>query len=329
MSKSQRSTYKSHETKSLILDRLAAGNFVSGDELGTELAMSRMAISKHIVQLRALGVEIFSVKGKGYRLDEPLTLLNKAMILSHYPRLNKYPLLLAPIVDSTNDIVKHHMSELANGTSVAAECQLQGRGRQGRSWISPYASSLSTSTYWCFTAGYQAISGLSLAVGVAVIRTLQTFKVNDISVKWPNDVYIRKKKVAGVLIEIEGQFDSDCHCIIGVGINVNLPADTSGITQAWTDIQHEINHRVDRNYLLACYLNHLMTVLEQFSKDGLSGFIDEWNQYNLYQNKSVTLQLGTGSVRGVCLGIDDQGALLMNVEGVVKRYHGGEIRIEH
>lgn len=317
------------DLQSKILALLSNGQFISGCEIGNRLSVSRMTVSKHIKQLNMLGLEIFSVKGKGYRLKNPLCLLNVDSVVAHDPSLSQINLSLIPIVNSTNDVLKSQLATAQNGYSVVAECQRQGRGRQGRSWISPYGASLYVSTYWKFQRGYQSISGLSLAIGVAVIRTLHSFAITDVGVKWPNDIYVSGRKISGVLIELEGQFDSDCDCIIGVGINVELPNNVEGITQAWTDIVSETNKVVDRNHLLAIYIRHLLDVLHTFNEGGLGSLLAEWNACNIYQDKMITLLLGTREVEGICRGIDIQGALLLEYGGAIQRFHGGEIRIKH
>jgi BirA family transcriptional regulator, biotin operon repressor / biotin---[acetyl-CoA-carboxylase] ligase len=310
-----------------ILNALADGRFHSGELLGDSLGISRAAISKHIKSLNDLGLEIYSVTGKGYKLASALTLLDGAKIKKY--RLQKQPptLEVMHVIDSTNAYLKSKLSELENGHACIAEAQTAGRGRHGRSWVSPYGASLYLSLYWSFPGGYQAVSGLSLAVGVAVAQALKDIGVDKVQLKWPNDIYLDNKKLAGVLIEVEGQMGASCECVIGIGLNIDMPTEQGEIDQPWTDIKRGSGVTVDRNHLCAVLLDRLDTCLRQFETTGLSSFKETWSELDLYRDRQIKLLLGQQTIVGSCKGINDIGALLVESNGVLKAYFGGEISV--
>ena len=322
-----------HETRSNLLKALACGAFISGTELGEICGVSRTAIAKHIEGLKELGINVYSVKGKGYKLSSPLSLLDKKEILSnidllHNAQTPSLDLSVLTQIDSTNTYLKQHLSQLQSGHSVIAESQTAGRGRHGRKWVSPFASSIYLSMYWRFGTGYQALSGLSLVIGLAVVDTLTQIGILNAQLKWPNDVYVNMQKIAGVLIEVEGAVGDAAHCIIGIGLNVQLPDDISEIDQSFTDIQSQLGiPLVDRNKLTAILLNNMYRIIRTFEAEGLTPFIHRWESLNVFANKNVKLVTGNQSIEGICLGIDTEGALRMQVNDLQQTFHGGEISV--
>ena len=312
-----------------LLRILADGKFHSGTELGEHFAISRAAIGKHINALQDLGIDIYSVKGKGYRVAKPLSLLDSQVIDAYYHDLTGQPsahCAVLPVVDSTNTYLKDRIVHLHTGNACVAEAQTAGRGRHGRQWYSPFASNIYLSMYWCFNGGYQTIAGLSLVVGVAVADVLDDFGVQGIGLKWPNDVYINMAKVAGILVEVEGTVADEVHTIIGLGLNVDLP-DHLDLGQAYASAQHHVQDPIERNVLIANLLAKLHHYLTIFSEKGLQPFQERWERLNVYNHKPVKLILGKESVTGICMGINEQGALLVQIHGEIKAYHGGEISV--
>lgn len=317
----------SEAIRSQIIVRLASGHFCSGEVLGEELGISRAAISGHVKTLIALGLDIFSVTGKGYRLASPIQLLDRTKITAYRSEDNTTLLEVLNVIDSTNQYLKDKLAELDNGHACIAEAQTAGRGRHGRVWVSPFGASLYLSMYWSFAGGYQAVGGLSLAVGVAVVSALNKVGVTDVRLKWPNDIYAQGKKLAGVLIEAEGQMGGVCECVLGVGLNVALPVNTTGIDQAWIDLAQLSDHSLDRNRLAAYLLEELQAALEKFEEFGLEPFVKRWRDLDVYCDQPIKLIMGQKVVHGICRGIDNNGALLLETEGVRRAYHGGEISV--
>lgn len=314
-------------SRTLLLQRLADGQFHSGEVLGNELGLSRASISKHVKALTELGLDIFSVTGKGYRLAKPLTLLSHKEIARNLLSNNVAQVDVLNIIDSTNQYVKDAKGPRANGYVCIAEAQTAGRGRHGRTWVSPYGASIYMSMFWSFQGGHQAISGLSLVVGIAIVKALKELGVEDVKLKWPNDVYLQGKKLAGVLVEVEGQLGAACDCVIGLGLNIDLPSKNLAIDQPWTDLVKGSGINVDRNVLAATLINQLMSCLAEFERSGLAQYVSEWNALDFFHQKPVKLLMGEKQINGTAVGINADGALLLNREGNVEAFHGGEISV--
>lgn len=313
-----------------LLKTLQNGEFHSGEHLASTFELSRSAISNHIKALGEFGVEIYSVKGRGYKLANPIELLSQTQISHHLKKSSKSKAKLIQvenIVTSTNDIVKEQMHLADSGFCCLAEAQSAGRGRRGRTWVSPYASSLYVSMLWRFSSGYQAMAGLSLMIGVIVTDTLIELGIAQCQLKWPNDIYYNNQKLAGILVEVEGQVGASTSAIIGIGVNIHLPNNVDGIDQAFTDLHSISEKKIERNRFAAALIHNLWQALPLFEKEGMQPFILRWQQADLYKDKLVKLLSGDNVTVGVSRGIDDTGALLLENEGVVQAFHGGEISV--
>ncbi|MGR8981617.1 MAG: bifunctional biotin--[acetyl-CoA-carboxylase] ligase/biotin operon repressor BirA [Gammaproteobacteria bacterium] len=315
-----------------LLTILADGEFHSGTVLGDCLGISRAAVWKQLSFLSDLGLRYFSVSGKGYRLNKPLDLLDDVKIveyLGYDARALISTLEIHDQIDSTNT----YLTELAHHSAPSgyvcfAERQTAGRGRRGRHWVSPYGNNIYLSLLWRFQQGPAAISGLSLAVGVAVIRALKQQSVEEVGLKWPNDIYSQGKKLGGILIEVSGENEGPCAAVIGVGLNLYLPESEAGeITQAWTDLSKVgAGTRILRNELAGKLLNHLIAVLAEFENVGMSAYLEEWRRYDCLYGKPANVFLGQHSVAGVVEGIDEKGFLLMRLaDGKIQVFASGEV----
>ncbi|GAA6186902.1 bifunctional biotin--[acetyl-CoA-carboxylase] ligase/biotin operon repressor BirA [Aliiglaciecola sp. NS0011-25] len=314
-------------SRTLILQRLADGQFHSGEVLGQELGLSRAAVSKHIKGLCELGLDIFRVTGKGYRLAKSLTLLEHRKIAQLLPQVMQSQINVQNVIDSTNQFIRDMNVKPSNGYVCLAEAQTAGRGRRGRTWVSPYGSSIYMSMFWSFAGGYQAINGLSLVIGIAVVKALQTLSVKGAMLKWPNDVYLQDKKLAGILVEVEGQMGAACDCILGVGLNIDLPKKALNIDQPWTDLVQATGLTIDRNVLAATLIDELTKALTIFETQGLRPFISQWAELDYFYDKPVKLMIGNQCVYGKVKGIDNDGALLLEKDGKIETFHGGEISV--
>lgn len=315
------------DIKTHIVTQLASGNFCSGEALGEQLGISRSAVSKHIKSLLELGLDIFSVTGKGYKLAAPMQLLARDLIGKHCQQFTIKQLEVLNVIDSTNQYLKDNKGKLISGHACVAEAQTAGRGRRGRKWVSPYGASLYLSMYWQFAGGYQSIGGLSLAVGVALCEALKKAGYDDIQLKWPNDIYAQGKKLAGVLVEVEGQMGGACDCIIGIGLNMSLPAQVAEIDQPWVDLARLSSLPVDRNKITALLLDELMKALNSFDQHGLEPFVERWRALDIYCNQVISLIIGSKSITGIGRGINSTGALLLQVDDKLQAFSGGEISV--
>ena len=310
-----------------LLSILNDNTFHSGETLGVTLGISSAEISNHIKVLNTLGLDILSVRGKGYCLSQRLMLLNTQKIREQLDSTHSADVEVLNVIGSTNQYLKDKSIDVENGHTCLAEAQTAGRGRHGRKWVSPYAASLYLSMHWSFSGGYSVLGGLSLAIGVAIVDALNQCGVQGIQLKWPNDIYAQGKKLAGVLIEVEGQIGSNCKAIIGVGLNVALPKNVQIIDQPWIDLAQLTDPLINRNFLAGTLINELARSLTLFERDGLKPFISKWRALDIYANKAVKLIIGTQSITGINQGIDENGAILLETEQGVKAYHGGEISV--
>ncbi|MBH0036628.1 bifunctional biotin--[acetyl-CoA-carboxylase] ligase/biotin operon repressor BirA [Pseudoalteromonas sp. NZS71_1] len=318
--------------KLAILNALNQGGFVSGQGLGEKLGISRAAVSKHIKTLQEMGLDIFKVTGKGYCLNSQVGLLNKTQIDQHYKALgaNTADVEVHPIIDSTNSELMRRIqakTALESGTVIVAEMQQAGRGRRGRVWQSPFGANLYYSYFWRLDDGLQAAMGVSIAVGLAVYDAIKALYQIDVELKWPNDIYINKQKLAGVLVELDGQPQGPCQLVIGIGINLQMPESFSQhIDQAWTDLNQH-TQRLDKNQLVASLTYHLEQRLVQYRQTGLQDMYEQWNSLNAFAGDYVELNTGHRSWRGICEGIDPQGGIRIRQDGEVKSYYGGEVSL--
>ncbi|RRQ22440.1 bifunctional biotin--[acetyl-CoA-carboxylase] ligase/biotin operon repressor BirA [Thiohalobacter thiocyanaticus] len=311
---------------------LADGRFHSGQRLAETLGVSRTAIWKQTRRLAELGLQVQSVRGRGYRLSQPLELLSSQAITEALEpqvadRLG--PLHILAQIDSTNDFLAARLADpAAQGAVCLAEYQHRGRGRRGREWRSPFGRNLYLSLLWRFPCGPAAMQGLSLAVGTALIAALEQIGLQGAGLKWPNDILVDGSKLAGILIDMSGEAGGPTAAVIGVGINVAMPADAgSGIGQAWTDLRTQLDETVSRNRLAAGVLNHLVTAVREYEQTGLAGFQPAWQRHDLAHNRAVTVHLPQGEVAGQARGIDESGALIVEIEGRERRFSSGEISL--
>ncbi|MFQ3237510.1 MAG: BirA family biotin operon repressor/biotin-[acetyl-CoA-carboxylase] ligase [Paraglaciecola sp.] len=318
---------QSNHIKTHLVTQLASGEFCSGEALGKQLDISRSAVSKHIRSLLELGLDIFSVTGKGYKLATPIQLLAVDLIDKHCRQFHTQQLEVLNVINSTNQYLKEKKTGLTNGQACVAEAQTAGRGRRGRKWVSPYGASLYLSMYWQFAGGYQSIGGLSLAVGVSLSEALKKAGYDDIQLKWPNDIYAQGKKLAGVLIEVEGQIGGACECIIGIGLNISLPAKVEQIDQPWIDLTKLNGPPVDRNKICALILDEVTKDLNLFEQQGLSPFVQKWRAVDAYRDQAISLSIGNRTIAGIGRGIDETGAILLQVDGKLHAYSGGEVSV--
>lgn len=313
-----------------ILELLSDGRFLSGEALGQQLGVSRAAIWKQLQLIRQSGVEIHAVSGKGYRLPNPLELLNEDVIRSHLTARSLNDLSRIEIhheIDSTNEYLRIKAIEgIDSGALCLAEFQHQGKGRRGRAWVSPFAQNIYSSLLWRIDEGLSALAGISLVVGVAVLRALHCIGIKTAGLKWPNDILADGRKLAGILLESAGESNGPCYVIIGVGINVRMPTVAGAdIDQPWIDLEDLVEHKVSRNYLTAILINQLIQALQEFKVSGISEFIQEWREHDVLMNKKVEFVVHNEVLTGKIVGIDEQGALLMMVAGELRHFVSGEI----
>ncbi|MCP5195631.1 MAG: biotin--[acetyl-CoA-carboxylase] ligase [Gammaproteobacteria bacterium] len=235
-----------------------------------------------------------------------------------------------PVLDSTNRyLLTEALTKSPSGAICLAEQQTAGRGRQGRSWLTPFAASLAFSLLWRFAVHPAALSGLSLATGIAVARALRNLGVTEIGLKWPNDLWWRARKLGGILLE-SGGTSGDFYVVAGIGVNVALPRDEAAlIDQPWVDLQEILGSEpISRNRLAATLISELIETFLRFQQGGFADLAADWADFDQVQGRQVSLHLPHVTLSGVARGVDATGALLLEtVNGEVKPCIGGEISL--
>jgi BirA family biotin operon repressor/biotin-[acetyl-CoA-carboxylase] ligase len=310
---------------------LSDGAFHSGQDLASEFQLSRASIFNVLGQAEAMGLTVHAVRGRGYRIPGPVDWLDDAAVAGHLGTLSRaFDVRILDSVDSTNTaLMAAAMSGAADGTVLCAEHQVAGKGRRGRPWHAVLGGSLTFSVLWRFDNGLQSLAGLSLAVGLAVARTINRHSRHPARLKWPNDILVDYRKLAGILVEVQGDMDGAAFAVVGIGLNIHLSeAQRDAVDQAVVDLA-EMGVTVGRNRLLADCLQELHAVLSVFRQHGFAALRADWMALDAYADKTVALMLPDArSVHGMAAGVDETGAfLLRDQQASLHAYSGGEISL--
>jgi BirA family biotin operon repressor/biotin-[acetyl-CoA-carboxylase] ligase len=326
-----------------LLQRLIAGP-VSGDTLARENGETRAAVWKRIEGLREAGVAIEARAGRGYALAQPLDLLDAdAIVLAmpHAARAQLAGLEVAWSIDSTSSELLRREAPRDGVAVLLAERQTDGRGRRGRSWASPLAANLYLSLARRFDGGLARLGGLSLVAGVAAAEALRALGLGDVRLKWPNDLVVEGdppgsnqgqalRKLGGLLVEGSGEHAGPVRAVIGLGLNVRMPAAHGGaIDQPWIDLATLApGHLPSRNTVAAALLAALLPALAQFDRDGLPAFLPRHGELDALAGRAIVLHGGDGDRTGTALGLAADGALRVRlVDGQVRAFHAGEVSV--
>lgn len=307
-----------------VLSLLNDGEFHSGESLGEALGISRAAVWKRVEQLEhEQGLTINRVRGKGYQSAEKDFLLNQNLLLEHIG----IPVVVHAELDSTNAEVVRQLKQQLAPFLVLAEKQTAGRGRRGRAWVSPLAQNLYFSLAWPLQRNLAQLEGLSLVVGVALLRTLKILGIDGVGLKWPNDVLYNNAKLSGILLELIGDPADRCHVVIGIGINVNMLQKEQDISQDWTSLKSIAGKSINRNQLAICLYKNLQECLELHAQQGFAAFKSEWENAHCWQGQQGVISTVAKQVAGTILGVDATGALRLLVNGQEQVFSGGEISL--
>jgi BirA family biotin operon repressor/biotin-[acetyl-CoA-carboxylase] ligase len=315
-----------------LLRRLADGRFHSGEALAQALGVSRAAVWKQLKQLQNLpGIQIHAVRGRGYRLAQPLTMLDEAEMREGLGDITRYltALELFPELESTNaHLMAQRPPPAGRGHACLAEYQSAGRGRRGRPWVSGFGQNLSLSLAWTFDQPMAALAGLSLAAGVAVAGALRQAGVTGHGLKWPNDLYLDDRKLAGILVEASGESSGPTRVVVGVGINLAMDASiASGIDQPWADLRQQLGSPPPRNRVAGLLIRELVSTCLRYGEEGLAPFLEEWQRHDLHLGREVTLRQGEQSIPGRYVGLAEDGALLLETAEGRRAFQGGEVSL--
>lgn len=314
-----------------LLRELADGEFHSGEVLARQFDVTRATVNNALQDVESFGVTLYSVRGRGYRLARPLQWLDADLI--HAGLGEARDVLHIEIRDcaaSSNALLLQHATQgAASGSVLAVEWQSAGRGRLGRTWHAGLGDALTFSLLWRFESGLAALSGLSLAVCIAVMRALHELGVAGAGLKWPNDILVNDGKLAGVLLEAQGDMLGPSAVVIGIGMNLAVPEPLrERIGQTVSDLASLDMAVPDRNRVLAVSLKHLASVLHEFADRGFAPFRAEWENHHVFQQQPVKLSLPDGSlVTGIVQGVTDDGTLRLATERGEQLFNAGEVSL--
>ena len=289
--------------------------------------VSRATVFNDLSSAMEEGVQLQRIRGRGYRLPHGWQPLDKNDIGRFLgDSAARFAIEVALQIPSSNTELLRRTG-MQSGTVLAAELQTAGRGRLGRQWHSGLGNALTFSLIWRFDCGLNALSGLSLAVGVAVMRALDRFGAKDAGLKWPNDILTRHGKLGGVLIEAQGDMYGPSLAVIGIGINCSLPAVvTRAIDQPADALDRICENPPGRNEFLAALLRELALVLDEFSRNGFAALRGQWEEHHVHRNSRVFLSMPDGTeVGGIARGVSDSGELVLETAQGLRRYNAGEV----
>lgn len=314
-----------------LLKILADAEFHSGEAMAQHLCVARSSVHNALQEVAGLGLKLHSVRGRGYQLAQTLCWLDSMEIQAHLGEVkNRLQLDILDCATSSNALLMQRASQGAiSGSVLAVEWQTRGRGRLGRAWHSGLGNALTFSLLWRFEKGLSALSGLSLGVGVAVVRALQELGVSAVSLKWPNDVLLPEGKLAGILLEAQGDMLGPSAVVIGIGLNLSVPlAAREQIDQSVSDLAQCGIPLAERNRVLAVLLKHLVRMLQEFSQSGFAPLRAEWEGCHLLQQRAARLLMPDASiVTGVVQGVTNEGALCLETAQGVQIFNAGEISL--
>jgi len=315
-----------------LLALLATGTEWSGSALASQLGITRAAVWKQIERLRALGLAVDGAAGRGYRLDAPIELLDVARIEAAIPPAQRDRVGAIGVrwqIDSTNSELARQATTSALPRACLAEIQTQGRGRRGRVWRMPFGGGIAVSFLRRFDGGMATLAGLSLVVGIAVLRALGDSGVVGASLKWPNDVVANGRKLGGILVELGGDVLGPCHAIIGIGINLRIGAGAgAAIDQPWTDLATLTNGAIpSRNFVAGRVLARLAEALDTFAVNGFRVFEPEYAEHDALSDREITVSNGEETWPAIAKGVTSRGALKVIRDGVELHIDSGEVSV--
>ena len=315
-----------------LLTLLADGAPHPRSRLATALGVSPTSVSRAIGTLRGLGLDLTVRRGSGYTMRYPFDVLREAVMLHQIdpavrPRLAGIDICLA--VGSTNDyLLARPACEPAQAFVCLAETQTSGRGRRGRTWNSPFGSNLYLSIQRDFTARPHLMQGLSLAVGVWVAETVAALGIPGVRLKWPNDLLLGGEKFGGILTELVNTPTGGWRMVCGVGINVSMPArGGAGIEQPWTDLASTGCPVPGRNLIAGCLINRVLEEFVRFERQGFAVYRDAWLDLDIGLHQDVVLHTPNAEIPGICRGVDQHGALLLDTGEETRAFVSGEVSV--
>jgi len=314
---------------------LADGCVHSGERLARSLGVSRAAVWKGVERLRADGIEVLAEPRLGYRLPAAVELLEEGRIGARIDPARRGLLRGIEVlfdVDSTNTfLLRQEPPPPGRGDACCCELQRAGRGRRGRRWLAPFGQGIAISLGWQFRGMPRDLPALGLATGTAVARSLARVGARGIGLKWPNDVTLQGAKLGGVLIDLRAEADGPVHVVIGVGLNLSLTAAAraeiaaTGVCAA--AIADACATPPSRNEVAGTLFDELLRLVAAYECSGFAALREEWSALDVFADRRAVLSIGSDSVHGIARGIDHDGALRVEVDGVVRKFLSGDLSL--
>jgi BirA family biotin operon repressor/biotin-[acetyl-CoA-carboxylase] ligase len=331
----RRSGDKDETLVAQVFRALADGRFHSGEELAQVLGVSRSAIWKATSALRDLGATLHAVRNRGYRLAAGRGALDAAKIRDELPQSVREHVAAVDTlwsIESTNAALLERPNPPAGKSEILlAEYQSAGRGRRGRAWLAPPGGAICLSLSWTFREVPEDLGALGLIIGVCCLRALGKLGAQDLTLKWPNDVLCRGRKLGGVLIELRAESQGPACVVVGIGLNMALGSAlidqiaASG-TEA-TDLNDAGLDKVSRNQVAAELIGACLQGLIAFEREGLKPFIAEWRDVDALHGRPVSVSGADGVAKGLARGIDLHGALLLETPQGIRRFISGDVTV--
>jgi BirA family biotin operon repressor/biotin-[acetyl-CoA-carboxylase] ligase len=313
--------------KEKILEYLKKGHeYISGDDIAARLGMSRQGLWKHIQDLKDSGYDIVAVPHLGYRLESSPDRLS-AIEVSHglNTRFIAKKIHYFDYLSSTMDFAMQlGMQSAPGGSIVIAESQTRGRGRLGRSWLSPKYKGIYFSVILRPKLSPSASPVLTLLSAVSICEAVKKAAGLDARIKWPNDVFAGGKKIAGILTEINAEMDKVNFVVIGIGLNVNN--DRKSLIPQATSLKEQLGHALSRVSLLQELLRRIEENYSIMEKEGPGPIIEKWRNFNLTLGSRVKVHFQDRYIEGQAIGVDNDGSLLIRKDaGLVQKIFSGDI----
>ena len=319
--------------RTAVLHRLSSGEALLVESLARELGESVESLHGHLAAFRTRGLEVEWLAGDRVRLQSPFDALDRDAIVAWLGACSRRALEDLEVlfeVGSTNqfllDLARH--AQPTAPRACLAEVQSAGRGRGGRPFFSTLGGSIVLSVLWPVRTSPAGLLGLSPAIAVAVARALESDGVDGIGLKWPNDVLVGKKKACGILLEVGQRGREGCFLVVGIGINVRMAASTGlAIDQPWTDLYRTLGRMPARNRIAGRVIDQVMETAQVYFEQGFEPFRAAYRDRDVLEGNAVRLIQPESELAGICRGLDENGALLVESSGGIAAHLFGDVSV--
>lgn len=306
-----------------IIKLLSDGCFYTYNDIYQNIGITKKKIDIEINYLKILGLNFSKSFVKGLKLDKPIQLIDKKKISLQLLKNNK--IFIIPIIDSTSVFLINRIDTLKSGDICVSEYQKKGRGRNGKNWFSPFGYNLYFSMYWNLLTKNNSIDGLSILVAISIAESLKKLGAEHVQIKWPNDIYLYNKKLAGILIDIIHIDKNKTKIVIGIGINLLMNFSFCKIKKNNYISLQETSVKIDRNFIFSFLIKNLKLYLSKFESKGLQCFIPSFLKLGIYLNKPIDLILKDRKISGIYRGIDFKGSLILEKNNFFTYWNFGNV----